>query len=125
MKKTALTLVAALVLTPTLVLAKDGGHRDHQTGGIVYTGPVETASITDLLADTSMFTEKHVIVDGYLVRQLKGDKFIFSDGSAEIQVELDDIRLSSPINNETKIRIFGEYEGGNTPEIEVEHIQIM
>ncbi|AYV24605.1 MULTISPECIES: YgiW/YdeI family stress tolerance OB fold protein [Vibrio] len=125
MKKTVLTLAAALILTPTLVLAKDGGHHDSKSPSVVYTGPVETISVTELLTDTSMFTEKNVIVDGYLVRQVRDDKFIFSDGDAEIQVDMDDARLTTPINNETKVRIFGEYEGGNTPEIEVDHIQIM
>lgn len=125
MKKTVLALAAALILAPTLVLAKDGRHHDSKSPGVVYTGPVETTSVNELLADTSMFTEKNVIVDGYLIRQVRDDKFIFSDGKAEIQVDMDDARLNTPINNKTKVRIFGEYEGGQTPEIEVDHIQIM
>ncbi|MGF1776780.1 YgiW/YdeI family stress tolerance OB fold protein [Vibrio nomapromontoriensis] len=123
MKKTTYAIIAALTFAPALVFAKDGGHKANPA--VVYNGPVETASVNELLADNSMFSEQNVIVDGYLVRQIKGDKFIFSDGNAEIQVELDDVVLTTPIDNKTKVRIFGEYEGGSTPEIEVDHIQIM
>ncbi|MFA0084724.1 hypothetical protein BCU70_03165 [Vibrio sp. 10N.286.49.C2] len=123
MKKTTISLIAALSLTPALALAKGGDH--HAQTSVVYNGPVDTVSVSELLNDTSMFSEKDVIIDGYLVRQIKGDKFIFSDGKAEIQIELDDVVLSSPIDNKTKVRIYGEYESGSTPEIEVDHIQIM
>jgi uncharacterized protein YdeI (BOF family) len=37
----------------------------------------------------------------------------------------DDIKLEAPLDEKQKLRLFGEYEGGNTPEIEVEHIQIL
>ncbi|MCL9776317.1 YgiW/YdeI family stress tolerance OB fold protein [Vibrio methylphosphonaticus] len=123
MKKTAYAIIAALTFAPALVFAKDGGHQNNPA--VIYNGPVDTASVSELLADNSMFSEQNVIIDGYLVRQIKDDKFIFSDGDAEIQVELDDVALTTPIDNQTKVRIFGEYEGGSTPEIEVEHIQIM
>ncbi|MFA0521550.1 YgiW/YdeI family stress tolerance OB fold protein, partial [Vibrio sp. 10N.222.55.E8] len=75
---------------------------------------------------TRMLTEQDAIVDGKIVRQLNNDTFIFSDGQREIQIELDDdIHLLQPLTADTKVRIFGEYEGGNTPEIEVDHIQIL
>ncbi|MGF1751025.1 YgiW/YdeI family stress tolerance OB fold protein [Vibrio cionasavignyae] len=123
MKKITYAIITALTFGPALVFAKDGGHKT--VPAVVYNGPVDTTSVSQLLADNSMFSEQNVIVDGYLVRQIKGDKFIFSDGNAEIQVELDDVVLTTPIDNKTKVRIFGEYEGGSTPEIEVDHIQIM
>jgi uncharacterized protein YdeI (BOF family) len=73
-----------------------------------------------------MFSEQEAIVDGKIVRQVRNDKFIFSDGQSEIQIELDDdIKLAQPLTAETQVRIFGEYEGGKTPEIEVDHIQIL
>jgi len=124
MKKVILATAATLILAPTLAMAKDDD-RNHQST-IQYTGPVEVVTVDSLLKDTSMFTEKNVVVEGVLVRQLKGDTFIFSDGKGEIQVELDDdIHMTQPIDHTTNVRLFGEYEGGNTPEIEVDRIQVL
>ncbi|RTZ17315.1 NirD/YgiW/YdeI family stress tolerance protein [Vibrio aquaticus] len=123
MKKLLIATAATMILAPTFAMAKDG-HDKHS--GVQYTGPVEIASVSSLLEDTSMFTEKNVVVEGVLVRQVKGDTFIFSDGNSEIQVELDDdINMAKSIDHTTKLRLFGEYEGGNTPEIEVDRIQVL
>lgn len=124
MKKLILATAATMILAPTFAFAKD----DHRAkgAGVQYTGPVEIETVDSLLADTSMFTEKNVVVEGHLLRQVKGDTFIFSDGKGEIQVELDDdINMTQPIDHTTKLRLFGEYEGGNTPEIEVDRLQIL
>lgn len=124
MKKMILATAATLILAPTFAMAKDGHH--DKNNRISYTGPVEVTTVDSLLADTGMFTEKNVVVEGVLLRQVKGDTFIFSDGKGEIQVELDDdIIMAQPVDETTKLRLFGEYEGGNTPEIEVDHIQIL
>lgn len=123
MKKLILATAATMILAPTLAMAKDG-HDKHN--GIQYTGPVEVVSVSSLLEDTSMFTEKNVVVEGHLLRQDKGDTFIFSDGQSEIQVEIDDdINMAQTIDHTTKLRLFGEYEGGNTPEIEVDRLQVL
>ncbi|MEZ9720881.1 YgiW/YdeI family stress tolerance OB fold protein [Vibrio splendidus] len=129
MKKTVLAIASTIILAPTFAMASD--HHNESNGNkhesaIAYTGPIETVSVATLLADTSMFAEQEAIVDGKIVRQLKNDTFIFSDGQSEIQIELDDdIRLAQPLTADTRVRIFGEYEGGKTPEIEVDHIQVL
>ncbi len=123
MKTLNYAIATALIIAPTLALANDD---HHQKGNFQYTGPIETTSVTELLKDTSMFTEKEVVIDGRIVRQINKDTFVFTDGEAEIQVELDDdINLTEPLTAESKIRLFGEYEGGNTPEIEVDHISLL
>ena len=125
MKKTVLAIATTIILAPTFAMACDQKYSKHESS-IAYTGPIETVSVATLLADTSMFSEQDAIVDGKIVRQLKNDTFIFSDGQSEIQIELDDdIRLAQPLTADTKVRIFGEYEGGKTPEIEVDHIQVL
>ncbi|MFC1235783.1 YgiW/YdeI family stress tolerance OB fold protein [Vibrio sp. F74] len=122
MKKTIVTVAASLILMPAIVMAGN----DHQNKMINFNGPVDLTSVKSLLSDSSMFTEKDVIVEGYLIRQTRKDTYIFSDGEAEIEVELDDdINLAAPITAETKLRIYGEFEGGSTPEIEAEQIQIL
>jgi len=70
--------------------------------------------------------QSDVVVEGNLLRQVRADKFVFSDGSGEVMVELDDdIQLNTPIDHTTKVRLFGEFEGGNKPEIEVEQLVVM
>ena len=125
MKKAVLAIATTIILAPTFAMAGDHKDSKHESS-IAYTGPIETVSVATLLADTSMFSGQDAIVDGKIVRQLKNDTFIFSDGQSEIQIELDDdIRLAQPLTADTKVRIFGEYEGGKTPEIEVDHIQVL
>ncbi|KLV02186.1 YgiW/YdeI family stress tolerance OB fold protein [Photobacterium aphoticum] len=124
MKNIVIAIATAAVLIPTVSFA---GERDHNDRAMIqYNGPVETVTVAKLLEDTGMFTEKQAIVEGQLVKQLNHDTFIFSDGTKEIQVELDDdIQWPTAIDSTTKVRLFGEYEGGNTPEIEVDRIQLL
>ncbi|TVU60808.1 YgiW/YdeI family stress tolerance OB fold protein [Vibrio echinoideorum] len=126
MKTTVLAIATTIILAPTFAMAGDHHSNSKHESAIAYTGPIETVSVASLLENTSMFSEQDTVVDGKIVRQLKSDTFIFSDGQSEIQIELDDdIRLAAPLTADTKIRIFGEYEGGKTPEIEVDHIQVL
>lgn len=124
MKKTILAIAAAVILIPSIALA-DGGH--HQiSDGVQFNGPVELSNMTKLVADSNMFTEQHVVVEGNIVRQLSSDKFMFTDGNTEVQIEIDDdIRLAAPLDATTRVRLYGEFEGGNTPEIEVDRIQVL
>ncbi|OAN12978.1 hypothetical protein A3K86_15010 [Photobacterium jeanii] len=119
---TVIAIGAALVLAPTIALADE--HKDNAI--INYTGPVDTVTVAELLENTSMFTERKAVVEGVLLRQINADTYIFSDGTKEIQVELDDdIHMPQAINADTKLRLYGEYEGGNTPEIEVDRLQVI
>ncbi|MEG3691641.1 hypothetical protein V5098_00750, partial [Vibrio coralliirubri] len=87
MKKTVLAIASTIILAPTFAMASDHNNNNvnskHESA-IAYTGPIETVSVATLLADTSMFAEQEAIVDGKIVRQLKNDTFVFSDGQSEI-----------------------------------------
>ncbi|MDA0148364.1 YgiW/YdeI family stress tolerance OB fold protein [Vibrio sp. LaRot3] len=121
MKK--LMLATALTLAPTIAMAN--GHSNQQQS-IQYQGPVDITSVATLLQDTGMFTKKDVVVEGFLVKQINQEAYVFSDGNAEIRVELDDdIRLNQAINATTRLRLYGEYEGGSTPEIDVDNLQVL
>ncbi|WP_347367983.1 YgiW/YdeI family stress tolerance OB fold protein [Vibrio vulnificus] len=122
MNKTLIIAIAALTTTPAIALANNSS----TVPGISFDGPVNVSVVSELLKDSNMFTEKDVVVEGTLVRQLNKDTYIFTDGSAEIQVELDDdIRFTQTINSNTRLRLFGEFEGGNTPEIEVDSLTLL
>ncbi|EHG1329409.1 YgiW/YdeI family stress tolerance OB fold protein [Vibrio vulnificus] len=122
MNKTLIIAIAALTTTPAIALANNSSTAQ----GISFDGPVNVSVVSELLKDSNMFTEKDVVVEGTLVRQLNKDTYIFTDGSAEIQVELDDdIRFTQTINSNTRLRLFGEFEGGNTQEIEVDSLTLL
>ncbi|EJV9411896.1 YgiW/YdeI family stress tolerance OB fold protein [Vibrio vulnificus] len=122
MNKTLIIAIAALTTTPAIALANNSS----TVQGISFDGPMNVSVVSELLKDSTMFTEKDVVVEGTLVRQLNKDTYIFTDGSAEIQVELDDdIRFTQTINSNTRLRLFGEFEGGNTPEIEVDSLTLL
>ncbi|EGQ7759627.1 NirD/YgiW/YdeI family stress tolerance protein [Vibrio vulnificus] len=122
MNKTLIIAIAALTTTPAIALANNSSTAQ----GISFDGPVNVSVVSELLKDSNMFTEKDVVVEGTLVRQLNKDTYIFTDGSAEIQVELDDdTRFTQTINSNTRLRLFGEFEGGNTPEIEVDSLTLL
>lgn len=121
-KKTIIAIATIAVMAPAMALAGD-----HDKGqAISYSGPVDTVTVAELLEDTGMLTERNAVVEGKLIKQINAETFIFSDGTKEIQVEIDDdIRLPQTIDATTQVRLFGEYEGGNTPEIEVDRLQIL
>lgn len=121
-KKTIMAMTAALIMLPTLAIAKD-----HNRDGINYTGPAQNiATVAATVKDAGRFTEIDVIMEGRLIHQISADEFMFQDDSGKVRVEIDDdIRLPTPIDAETKLRIFGEFEGGSTPKVEVEHIKLI
>ncbi|MFH4591060.1 NirD/YgiW/YdeI family stress tolerance protein [Vibrio alginolyticus] len=122
-KNTIIATIAALAIAPSIAFAKDNAQNQ---SNLQFNGPVTVEKLDAFLNDSNMFTEKDVVVEGNLLRQVRADKFVFSDGSGEVIVELDDdIQLNTPIDHKTKVRLFGEFEGGNKPEIEVEQLVVM
>ncbi|MCG7490473.1 NirD/YgiW/YdeI family stress tolerance protein [Vibrio sp. Of14-4] len=94
--------------------------------GIQFNGPVNLTTVDSLLDDNSVFTKRNAILDGHIVRQISIASFIFSDGKREIQIEVSDkVKLDQSIDANTDLRIFGKFSGGNSPEIEVDHIQVL
>ncbi|MBM7037027.1 YgiW/YdeI family stress tolerance OB fold protein [Vibrio ulleungensis] len=124
-KYTITAIAAALIILPTAsAYAKgdDDGDKRHRAQ-IEFAGPAELTPISELLKDTGFFSERDAIVEGYFIKQLNEDTYIFSDGESEIQVELEKrARFEGTLTPDTHVRIYGEFEGGKTPEIEVERI---
>lgn len=149
MRQQIIALAVATIMIPTLVLAADGNttpatttteqviyvaHNDHESDRdhhdgrkgrsmIQYNGPVDLTPLASL--KEIRWGDKDVIVEGRLIRQLANGDFILSDGKDEIVVELDDdLKLSDAIDQNTKVRIFGEYEGWDK-KLEAEYIQMV
>lgn len=94
-----------------------------------YVGPNATPpqhSVADILARP--VDEQRVTLNGFLVRQVTDDTYVFSDGGAEIQVEIDTkLFPPTPVDDKTRVLIRGEVEKDmmQSPEIDVDHIEIV
>lgn len=125
-KKTILSIAAAMLLLPTLAAAKDGHDRDHVQNFSSYTGPANVSTVAESLENTGFFGDTQVVFDGHIIKQVKGDTFIFQDATGSVQIELEDhVKLPNHIDDTTKVRIFGELEGGRTPEVEVDYVKAL
>ena len=152
MRKQIIALAAASVLLPTVALATtdasvpsstngkqafvmvsndcdddrrhgDKSHNRHRKSShINYSGPVETVSLAKL--KTFKWGDTDVIVEGKLIRQLTNGNFILSDGNDEVTVEFDGIKLKDSIDQNTMVRLYGEYEAWDK-ELEAEYVQIV
>lgn len=69
-----------------------------------------------------------VVLSGHLLRKVGKEKYIFSDGSAEIRVEIDTkLFPATPVSDKTKVQITGEVEKEfmSSPEIDVKGLVIL
>ena len=127
LKKTIIALAATIIMLPTLAVAKSHGHDDHNKQSINYTGPaINVTTVAENLESIGRFSEANVVLEGQLIHQISADKYMFADATGQVIVELDDdIQLPVAIDNTTKLRLFGEFEGGATPEVEVDNIKLL
>lgn len=122
MRKTILTIASAVILLPTIAMAHGQGDQSRH-GGVRFNGPVEVTTVAELKG--IKLGETDAIVEGNILRQVQHDKFLFSDGSGEMVIELDDdIRLDQSIDEKTRLRLSGEFEAWDN-EMEVERLEIL
>lgn len=72
--------------------------------------------------------DQQVLLQGYLIKKVGSDKYIFSNGQQEIRVEIDDFVFpKQPFDDKQRIQIMGEVEKDflQSPEIDVDHLQII
>lgn len=94
-----------------------------------YVGPSTTTNyknVAEILKDP--VDDTVVVLSGHLLRKVGKEKYIFSDGSGEIRVEVDAKYLpATPISDKTKVQITGEVEKEfmSSPEIDVKGLVIV
>lgn len=69
-----------------------------------------------------------VSFEGYLIKKIAANKYIFSDGAAQIRVDIDKKKFpANPINEKTKVQIRGEVEKEfmESPEIDVDVLSVV
>lgn len=95
-----------------------------------YVGPSTTPaykSVSDVLKNP--VDDMEVVLEGTLSKRVGKKKYIFSDGVAEIRVEIDSKHLpaSTLINEKTRVRLHGEIEKDfmTSPEIDVKQVTVI
>jgi len=72
--------------------------------------------------------EQMVRVQGRLLRKTQSETYVFSDGTGEIVVEIDDDDFPrQPVDAGTRVEIVGEVDTGlrRPPEIEAESVRVL
>jgi uncharacterized protein (TIGR00156 family) len=92
-----------------------------------YAGPSSTPaykSVADVLKNP--VDDAQVVLEGYVTKQVGKKKYLFSDGTGEIRVEIEGKHFptATPINEKTKVQIRGEIEKDfmQSPEIDVDQL---
>ena len=94
-----------------------------------YVGPLTAPtylSVADILKNP--IDDAPVVLDGHIIKQVGKKKYLFSDGTSEIRVEIDHKHFpTTPINDKTKVQIRGEIEKDflQSPEIDIEYLAII
>ncbi|CAM3362423.1 YgiW/YdeI family stress tolerance OB fold protein [Paracidovorax anthurii] len=93
-----------------------------------YTGPSATPAyrtVAEVLKNP--VDDAPVALSGHLVRQLSKDKYLFSDGTGEIRVDVDARHFpSTAVNEKTRVHLRGEVEKEflESPEIDVDSLAL-
>ena len=92
-----------------------------------YTGPADApaSKVSAILENPK--DDQDVVVQGRLVRKLGDEKYMFSDGSGEIVVEIDDDDFQGAVDEKTVVELHGEVDTGRNrpPEIEVDSMRVV
>lgn len=87
--------------------------------------PIAT-TVAQILQDIK--DDQRVSLRGQITQQLSEEKFIFNDGTGEIQLDIDDdLTKTSPINPPVEVELIGEVDKGviSDTEIDVKSFQLM
>ena len=116
-RKLALSLAAACALLA-------GGAHAQYVGPS--TGPEAPKTVAAILKNP--VDDQAVVLRGHLLRKVGNEKYTFSDGTAEIRVEIDDkVFMNRKIDAKTPVEIRGEVEKDfmESPEIDVNLLTIV
>ena len=88
--------------------------------------PPATPSVADILQNP--VDDQDVRLQGQLLRKTGDETYVFSDGTGEILVDIDDDDFpSQAIDDKTRVELLGEVDTGRTrpPEIDVDHVKVL
>ena len=90
-------------------------------------GPESSSNLITVKTIDNMTDDEKVTLDGYIVKEISEEHYMFKDATGEIEVEIDDDVLKGvDITPKTKIRIVGEVdEDWLSTTIDVDHVEII
>ena len=121
MKNKIIQMSIALAATSLLAFASGASAQ--------YAGPSSKAgsrSVAEILKNPG--DDQPVVLSGYILRQVGNEKYIFSDGTAEIRVDIDaKLFPAQKIDDKVKVELRGEVEKEfmETPEIDVDVLTVL
>ena len=92
-----------------------------------YLGPNSHVANTISEVLKNSVDDQPVVLEGYLIKKVGKKKYLFSDGTGEIRVEIDQEKFRFPVTEKTKVRLIGEIEKEfiKDVEIDVDRIEIV
>lgn len=123
----AVLLLCSVAFTSTLCADKSNpGMPMINPPGFIGPDVGDEMSVQELLAIAK--DDLKVIVKGHIIKRLSHDKYIFTDSTAEIVVEIDNKDMPpEPITPETLVKLYGKIDKDYLPskiEIEVKRIEV-
>lgn len=112
----------AILLATSTVICMQAAHAQYAGPG---SQPAHT-TVADVLKHP--VDDQQVVLRGFLTKQVGKEKYLFSDGTGEIRVDIDNKRMAGQrIDEKTKIELHGEVEKDfmESPEIDVDSLVII
>lgn len=106
-----------LILTACIILGATAAHAQYSgpggaPGSAGHHTPAAAGQVATVAAiNAAPQDDQRVTLEGVLVRKLDKEDYLFSDGTGEIKVEIDDKRFpTGEVNDKTRLRIEGEVD---------------
>lgn len=92
-----------------------------------YTGPGATTQVTTVAGALDAADDTPVVLQGQIVKRLKGDRYEFKDASGTITVEIDDEDWPpQAVSENAKVKLTGEVERDlMSREVDVDIVELM
>lgn len=93
-----------------------------------YEGPggLRSGTVAEILKSSR--DDQHVVIEGFLIKKVGKETYVFSDGTGEIEVEIDDDDLPvEPIDERTRVEISGKVDAHllRKTEIDVDSVRVI
>lgn len=116
-RRKTISLLAIAAVTGSVTLAQ-----------AQYTGPAAAPiTVKELLAQGK--DDQYATLRGNLVKRIGGEKYLFSDSSGEITVEIDDEDLPAqqPVDAKTEVELIGDFDKDliGSPEFDVDTVTLV
>ena len=119
-------LLATVAVLSASIISLSGASAQYVGSGQAGAPANNKATVADVLKNG--FDDQRVILRGQVLRRIAGDKYIFSDGTGEIRVDIDDDEWPrESITDKTNLEIIGKVdtEWNRSMEIDVKVLRIV